>query len=472
MEGSARSQLHEWGNDLASQIDFQSGCDLAKYDRISPVASQWIIIGDGDAKTDCAFTVIEEGDPSNFVGGLISVKPWQDDSIFEAPKSFAVGGTKARLYGKKLQDGTLILCYYDFESSEKQIDEYLRSSVGQFGYSTAKALTVRTRDADKALNWAILDSWGNLLYQSGCLPLQSKASVPPGEGFRDFQFGTKHYLLLSLTVTDKGNHRLASVILPSDMSYAAEALASQRNFDLILAAASFVCFLLISARHLDRTESRRELLESTFEKYVSKQVLTTILRDPGSVRLGGEGKGVTVFFSDIRGFTPIAERLEPEGVVGILNRYFEVMTEEILKTGGTVDKYIGDAIMAFWGAPIEDAQQAEHAVQASLAMLQKLDQFNNELAAEGYPKIEIRIGLHTGRAVVGNVGSSSRFDYTVIGDTVNAASRMEGLNKEHGTQIIISDMVRNFLKDKNRWKPLGPVTVKGKSEAINVYTLA
>lgn len=464
LQKSAKAQLTEWGNDLVKQIGPQGDWDLKKYDQTSPLAPEWMIIADGE------FTDVEESDPPTFIPGLISIKQWRDNSIFQSPKSYSFAGTTEWLYGKTLQDGLLIVGYYDVEFPQERIDQQLRTAVGQFGSSTASALRVRIKNTDKDLNWAILDSWGSLLYQNCLLPFQAKTNIPLADGFSLYRAGGRDYLVLVKTLTDK--HPPTTVIVPFDMSYVTQALASQRNFDLMLAFASFICFLIISTRHLGKTETRRELLEATFEKYVSRQVLADILKDPGSIHLGGEGKEVTVFFSDIRGFTPIAEKMNPERLVDILNRYFEVMSEEIVKTGGTIDKYIGDAIMAFWGAPVEDAEQAEHAVQASLAMLDKLKELNKVLVKEGSQEIEIRIGLHRGRAVVGNVGSNRRFDYTVIGDSVNAASRMEGLNKDHGTQIIISDMVRNFLKDKNRWKPLGSVMLKGRTEPINIYTLA
>lgn len=465
LQKSIKDQLSEWGDDLINQIGLEDAWDLKKYDQTSPLTPQWIVIGDGE------FTDVEESDPTTFIPGLITIKPWRDNSIFQTPKSYGFAGTTERLYAKTLQDGVLIVGYYDFDFPQEKIDQQLQAAVAPFGPSTASALKVRIRNTDKDLNWAIFDSWGTLLYQTGLLPFQAKSNIQLTDGFISYRADGKDYLILSRSLTDKNNRPLGMIIIPSDMSHVTQALASQRNFGLVLAIASFLCFLIISTRHLDKTESRRELLEATFEKYVSKQVLADVLKDPASIHLGGEGKEVTVFFSDIRGFTPIAEKMDPQRLVSILNRYFEVMSEEILRTGGTIDKYIGDAIMAFWGAPVEDAEQAEHAVQASLAMLEKLKELNKELVAEGCQEIAIRIGLHRGRAVVGNVGSNRRFDYTAIGDAVNTASRMEGLNKDHGTQIIISDMVRNFLKDISHWKPLGSVMVKGKSESIKIYTL-
>jgi adenylate cyclase len=186
---------------------------------------------------------------------------------------------------------------------------------------------------------------------------------------------------------------------------------------------------------------------------------------------GGEEREMTVFFSDIRGFTTISEQTTPTELVRILNEYFTQMTAEVLRTGGVVDKYIGDAVMAFWGAPIDDPDHADHAVEAALAMIEKLKLLNQKLRAQGDPEIKIGIGLYSGKAVVGNVGSNDRFDYTVIGDTVNAASRLEGLNKEYKTQIIISESVKNKLKKQYPLVCLGCTPVKGRKEPINIYTI-
>lgn len=218
-------------------------------------------------------------------------------------------------------------------------------------------------------------------------------------------------------------------------------------------------------------ERERKEMKGLFSKYVSKHVLEEILKDPSQVKLGGEEKEVTVFFSDIRGFTTLSEKTTPTELVHILNEYFTLMTEEVLKTDGVLDKYIGDAIMAFWGAPIEDPNQADNALKASIAMTEKLKILNKELREKGEPEIGIGIGLYTGPAVVGNVGSNLRFDYTVIGDTVNVASRLEGLNKEFKTQIIIGETTKNKIKGKYNFKSLGSMAVKGRKESLNIYTV-
>lgn len=218
-------------------------------------------------------------------------------------------------------------------------------------------------------------------------------------------------------------------------------------------------------------EKEKRQLRNIFSKYVSKEVVSEIMQNPEEIKLGGEEREVTVFFSDIRGFTTISESMSSPKLVSVLNRYFTLMTDEVIKNRGTLDKYIGDAIMAFWGAPLKDENQVDNALNTSLAMIKKLKKLNEELEKEGLPEIKIGIGLFNGKATVGNIGSSERLSYTVMGDTVNTASRLEGLNKEYGTQIIVGESVMKKAKGEYIFKFLGAVKVKGKNEEVNVYTI-
>ena len=218
-------------------------------------------------------------------------------------------------------------------------------------------------------------------------------------------------------------------------------------------------------------EREKHHLRDVFTRYVSKEVVREIMKDPSKVRLGGEEKKVTLFFSDIRSFTTLSERTPPVQLVEILNRYFTAMTGEVLSYKGVLDKYIGDAIMAFWGAPIDDPDQADHAVAASLSMLKKLKKLNEEFEKEGLSPINIGIGLYSGPAVVGNMGSELRLNYTAMGDTVNVASRLEGLNKEFKTQIIVGESTKNAVKASYNWRSLGSVQVKGRAEPVSIYTI-
>ena len=176
-----------------------------------------------------------------------------------------------------------------------------------------------------------------------------------------------------------------------------------------------------------------------FGQYMSETVISHLLAHPEKLKLGGERRRVTLFFSDLAGFTTISERLDAETVVALLNDYLSAMTEIILEEEGTVDKFEGDAIMALWGAPLDQEDQALRACRAALRQRAALADLNRRFAGLKLPPLSMRIGLNTGEAIVGNLGSAKRFDYTVIGDTVNLASRLEGLNKFYQTAIMASE---------------------------------
>jgi len=220
------------------------------------------------------------------------------------------------------------------------------------------------------------------------------------------------------------------------------------------------------------TEERsRKWITSVFGKYVSPVVIDNLIKNPDKINLGGEKRNITIFFSDIRGFTSISEKLEPEELVRLLNDYLTEMTSIIIKNQGLVDKFMGDAIMAFWGAPLDQPDHAEMACLSSLEMMDKLRELQKKWKKEGIPSFDIGIGLNSGDAIVGNMGSSNRFDYTAMGDNVNIASRLEGLNKIYGTNIIISENTYKIIKDKFKTRKLDTVKVKGKKKPIVIYEL-
>lgn len=171
-------------------------------------------------------------------------------------------------------------------------------------------------------------------------------------------------------------------------------------------------------------------------------------------------------------FTTFSEKLPPTTVVALLTRYFDAMTAIVHKHGGTVDKFIGDCVMAFWGAPLPDPAHAVHAVRAAREMQEAMAPIAADAAAQGWEGLAMRVGIHTGTVVVGNVGSRTRFSYTAIGDAVNLASRLEGENKNHGTTILLSAETARALPPDIRVRPVGAVTVKGRAHSIEVYTLA
>jgi adenylate cyclase len=179
-----------------------------------------------------------------------------------------------------------------------------------------------------------------------------------------------------------------------------------------------------------------------------------------------------VLFSDIRGFTGVTEKGEPDALVAQLNEYFSAMVEVVFRHHGTVDKFVGDMVMALFGAPVDDADHADHAVAAAVDMVQELGALNRKWAAEGKVQLDIGVGVNSGDMIAGNIGSRSIMSYTVIGDNVNLGSRLESLNKDYGTRIIISDATRARLRGSYTLRPLGTVTVKGKTRPVAIFEVA
>jgi adenylate cyclase len=210
-------------------------------------------------------------------------------------------------------------------------------------------------------------------------------------------------------------------------------------------------------------------VKKLFSRYVSKDVYDQLVANPSLAALGGARRHMTVLFSDIRGFTTMSEKGTPEDVVSQLNELFTRMVGVVFAHRGTVDKFVGDMIMALYGAPLDDEDHAEHAVQTALAMITTLHQMNREWEARGKPTLDIGIGINTGDMIAGNVGSDTIMSYTVIGDAVNLGARLESLNKDFGTRIIISEATRQRLKGSYDIHPLGDVVVKGKSQPVAIF---
>jgi len=215
----------------------------------------------------------------------------------------------------------------------------------------------------------------------------------------------------------------------------------------------------------------RDFIKSTFERYVSTTVAAEIIKNPDMLRLGGERKELTIFFTDIGNFTNLSEMLSPEEVVKHLNEYFEGMSNAILEYQGTINKFEGDAILAFWGAPIAQEKHALLTCQAALKCREFLSKLDEKWVAGGLPSRTYRFGINTGEVVVGNIGSSSRFEYTIIGDDVNLASRLEGANKHYGTEIMISETTYSLVKDTLIAREMDIIQVVGKTKPIKVYEL-
>ena len=217
----------------------------------------------------------------------------------------------------------------------------------------------------------------------------------------------------------------------------------------------------------DITQEQR--LMSTLCRYVTREIAEEVMKQKGQMRLGGTRAPISILFADIRNFTTISERHEPERIVEFLNEYFAVMVHEIFAQQGTLDKFMGDGLMAVFGAPISRPDDPARAVRAALGMRRTLREFNARQSAKGGIEVEIGIGISHGESISGNIGSEQRMEYTVIGDTVNLASRLEGLTKNHRYKILINDVIYEQVKDEFKCVLLGEERVKGKAQAVQVY---
>jgi adenylate cyclase len=215
------------------------------------------------------------------------------------------------------------------------------------------------------------------------------------------------------------------------------------------------------------TAKEKAFIKNSFQYYLTPQVIDELIKHPEKLSLGGESKRMTILFSDIRGFTTISEKLSPEELTQLLNEYLTAMTDIIMEHHGVVDKYIGDAIMAFWGAPLENENQESDACKSSIAMMKKLQELNKGWKTP----LAIGIGMNTGNVVVGNMGSRKRFNYTVMGDEVNLASRLESLTKYYRTSILVTEQTRAaFSASKEIWfRELDLIVVKGKQEPTKIF---
>jgi len=230
-------------------------------------------------------------------------------------------------------------------------------------------------------------------------------------------------------------------------------------------------YLGITIYHYFKEEQEKKKIRSAFQYYLTSSVINEMLKNPGKLKLGGDRRNLTVLFSDIRGFTTISEKMTPEELIMLLNEYLTAMTNQVFYYDGLLDKYMGDAIMAVFGAPLDQPDHARRACLTALAMMRELRRLQNKWEAEGRPVFDIGIGINSGEMVVGNMGSAMRFDYTVMGDMVNLGSRLEGANKEYGTNIIISELTYNHVKDTICCREIDSVRVKGKTRPVRIFEL-
>ena len=214
-------------------------------------------------------------------------------------------------------------------------------------------------------------------------------------------------------------------------------------------------------------------IKKQFEHYLEPKMVKKLQNNPSLLKLGGETKELTFLFSDIRGFTPISEKYKtnPQGLTVVINKFLTPMTDIIMKNGGTIDKYMGDCIMAFWNAPIDTPNHKELAIKSALEMIDKLKELNDSNGFGDGNRLNIGIGINSGKAVVGNMGSDQRFDYSVLGDAVNLASRLEGVSKNYDATLVVGQDTYNTISSKFNFTKIDDVQVKGKSNSVAIYTV-
>ncbi len=251
-----------------------------------------------------------------------------------------------------------------------------------------------------------------------------------------------------------------------------------KEYLFLFDATAFSVGLLIVAMHAYVAKFVTEFLQKQqirkqFSSYLSPDLVAKLIKDPSLLKLGGEEKELSIMFTDVRGFTSISEHYgkDVQGLTKIMNRYMTAMTRKILENNGTLDKYIGDAQMAFWNAPLDETIHCKESVKAALEMLGDLERFNNEITAEGIPPFGMGIGINTGVVVVGNMGSEQRFDYTCLGDAVNLASRLEGQSKNYGVLIVLGPITASRLDNQFFTLELDCIAVKGKKDGVNIFTV-
>jgi adenylate cyclase len=353
------------------------------------------------------------------------------------------------------------------ETGEEDIPDDLAGKYVLFGYLAPGLHDLRPSPVDGAfsgveINATLLD---NLLSGDFIRPVSPAATV-----LRITLLSLAAVFILSLLHTQRGQV-IAALFLP--LVPVVLALMLYRlgyDFKLVPIELGVITAATLTLLHRYLAVGRQErFIRHSFKHYLSPVVIDHLLENPEKLRLGGERKELSVFFSDLEGFTAISEGLGPEDLTSLLNDYLTEMTEIILEEQGTVDKFEGDAIIAFWNAPLDVPNHAELAVRAALRCQQRLARIRPDFLEEYGKQLNMRIGINTGHAVAGNMGSSSRFDYTVLGDAVNLAARLEGANKEFGTGIMISEATMKQLGETFHCRELGRIRVVGRGEPVRVY---
>lgn len=467
-----QAELAEGAENIAEAVKYSDGVDPAVYFQAYADTDDFIVV-----LSDGAILDIELGPRRPLRGVLPEVQcPILTEAAFSSPitkdyKTDTIRRETWTITAKKLADGIAIAGFSALDQIAAP-EKKLADNLALFGNTVEEASRVDPSKMDNNLSFAVIDNAGKLVNASGRLPLKTDPMLvgQMSSSERELSFNQRKYLAAYLPLLDLAGRPVGTIIQLEDVTFEKGALHQEVLFNVVVAVASFAAFLLLAAYYSARHEGEKRAIRQAFQHYFSPQIMEAILKEPQRLTLGGQRREVTILFSDIRSFTGLSERLPPQQLTQLLHEYFDAMTEEVFATDGIVDKYVGDAIMAFWGAPLDQPDQADRAVHTAINMVKRLKQLQEKWSNEGLPgSIDAGIGINLGVATVGNLGSTRRFDYTLVGDAVNAASRIEQLNKEFQSHIIISETTRAQLTLKIRTKDLGEVQVRGRENPIRVY---
>ncbi len=433
----------------------------ARLDKASLSAPNYIVISN-----EGFLEVAYSADKSNHIpGGIVSEVTLPAGDFSKAALYRTPAGDSWTVLVKPLADGYVILSVS--ESAGVLSSKDLLTKNSQYFRTVNGNIQADVNLVDNSVDYAVVDGSRTVTYAAGYVPLKTNLLSVEKKVHRLRETTTVLPLLQDIYSPSVGH--VGVVVVWADLAKEQGVLDNELQFFGILAAISWLIALVVSLRYWGSAEAGKRKLRGVFERYLSPQVLATILKNPGQVELGGQRREITIMFSDIRSFTSLTETLPPHQLTSLLQEYFDAMTEEVIATQGVVDKFIGDAIMAFWGAPIEQEDQADRAVRTALRMIERLKALQSKWRDEGKPTFDIGIGIHLGVATVGNFGSHQRFDYTAIGDAVNTASRLESLNKEFASHIVISDATRRHLSIRVELKDRGELPVKGREQPVHVF---
>ena len=329
-----------------------------------------------------------------------------EKSLYAGPVRYvSPRGEGWRLLAKRLAGGRVMLGISELDNFADS-DAMLHSNAAYFAGSVREAAKVSRNKLDNYLHYAVLDDSGTLVAGSGRLPLKTNPLVlgALGSGAVEKTIGGTSHLLWLQPIYDKARRVAGTIIVFQDVTLEHLTLEEHLKFSIAVAGISWLVLFMFGFRYWSRKETEKRELRQAFQNYFSPQVMEAILNEPDKLKLGGERREVTILFSDIRSFTALTENLPPQTLTHLLHEYFSEMTEAVLVTDGIVDKYIGDAIMAFWGAPIPQPDQADRAVRTAIDMLRRLKKLQEKWRKEGHPELDIGIGINLGVATVGNFG--------------------------------------------------------------------